>query len=435
MKILIVEDERHIRQGIVEMLAEEGYEMLEADSLQAAYDQLADGNIDMILSDIRLPDGDGFDLLRALKVQNNPLPCILMTAFGNRELAEQALKNGAYDYISKPIRFDELLARLMRLNERLELEQQLNTMSAAIRGGSKLTSLGSSQAMHHVRHLAEKATAVRSPVLIEGETGVGKGRLVKLIHASGVNASEPLVQLNCSAIPSELMESELFGHKKGAFSGADRNREGLLTAAGKGTLFLDEIGELPLPMQAKLLHVLDDGRFRPVGDTREQTFEARVIAATNRNLREEIQQKRFREDLYFRLDVLRIRIPPLRERQEDIVPLAIHILKEHDNEATASIAPLDTDQCLWLQNQAWPGNVRELRNTLERALLLSRDRKLCIPPTETEHKMESKNLVEAVAHFERNMILQTIAHCQGDKERAANKLAIGLSTLYRKLEG
>jgi len=433
MKILIVEDERHIRQGIVEMLAEEGYEMLEADSLQAAYDQLAGENIDAVLSDIRLPDGDGFDLLRALKDRNDDIPCILMTAFGNREIAEQALKNGAYDYVSKPIRFDELRARLVRLNEKLELEQQLNTISAAIRGGNKLTFLGNSQAMHQIRHLAEKAADVRAPVLIEGETGVGKGRLVQLIHASGPHASDPFVRLNCSAIPSELMESELFGHRKGAFSGADRDREGLLTAAGKGTLFLDEIGELPLPMQAKLLHVLDDGRFRPVGDTREQTFEARVIAATNRNLREEIQQKRFREDLYFRLDVLRIRIPPLRERQDDIVPLAIQILEEL-NEERPSPTPLNADQCLWLQNQAWPGNVRELRNALERALLLSRDGKLRIPPTETGHEMENKNMVEAVAHFERNMILQAISYCQGDKERAASKLGIGLSTLYRKLE-
>jgi len=357
-----------------------------------------------------------------------------MTAFGNRDLAEQALNSGAYDYISKPVRFDELLARLMRLNEKIELEQQVNTLSAVIRSGSKLTSLGSSQAMHHVRHLAEKAAAVRSPVLIEGETGVGKGRLVKLIHASDPHASAPLVRLNCSAIPSELMESELFGHKKGAFSGADRDREGLLTAAGKGTLFLDEIGELPLPMQAKLLHVLDDRKFRPVGDTREQTFEARVIAATNRNLREEIQQKRFREDLYFRLDVLRIRIPPLRERQEDIVPLAIHLLQELGDETTALTEPLDAEQCLWLQNQPWPGNVRELRNTLERALVLAHDGKMRIPPTKTDPLTENISMAEAVAHFERNMILQTIAHCQSDKERAANKLGIGLSTLYRKLE-
>jgi len=433
MKILIVEDERHIRQGIVEILSEEGYEMLEADSLQAAYDQLAGGNVDVILSDIRLPDGDGFDLLRTLKIQT-PLPCILMTAFGNRELAEQALKNGAYDYISKPIRFDELLARLMRLNEKLKLEQQLNTMSAVVRGGNKLTSLGNSQAMHHVRHLAEKAAAVRSPVLIEGETGVGKGRLVQLIHASGPHASEPLVRLNCSAIPGELMESELFGHKKGAFSGADRDRGGLLTAAGKGTLFLDEIGELPLPMQAKLLHVLDDKRFRPVGDTREHTFEARVIAATNRNIKDEMRHKRFREDLYFRLDVLQIRIPPLRERQEDIVPLAIQLQEELAKGTSISIAPLNTEQCLWLQSQPWPGNVRELRNMLERALLLAQDGKMCIPPAETGQVMENANMAEAVTHFERNFILQTITHCQGNKEKAAKKLGIGLSTLYRKLE-
>jgi len=434
MNILIVEDERHIRQGIVEVLSEEGYTLLEADSLQGAFDQLQNENIDTILSDIRLPDGDGFDLLRALKTQNNSIPCILMTAFGNRDLAEQALNSGAYDYISKPVRFDELLARLMRLNEKIELEQQVNTLSAVIRGENELTSLGNSQSMQHVRHLAEKAAAVRSPVLIEGETGVGKGRLVKLIHASGSNVSRPMVRLNCSAIPAELMESELFGHKKGAFSGADRDRDGLLAAAGKGTLFLDEIGELPLPMQAKLLHVLDDRQFRRVGDTHEQTFEARVVAATNRNLKEEIQHKRFREDLYFRLDVLRIRIPPLRERQEDIVPLAIRLLQELGDETTALTEPLDIAQCLWLQNQAWPGNVRELRNMLERSLLLAHDGKMHIPPNQSEQITENFSMAESVTRFEHHLILQTIEHCQGSKEEAAKKLGIGLSTLYRKLE-
>ncbi len=434
MKILVVEDEPHIRRGVVEVLSEEGYATLEADCLHAAYDRLISGNVDAILSDIRLPDGDGFDLLRTLKAQDDTTPCILMTAFGNRDLAEQALMSGAYDYVAKPLRFDELLARLMRLSEKLELEQQLSALSAAVRGGNKLSSLGNSEAMHEVRHLAEKAAVVRSPVLIEGETGVGKGRLAQLIHASGPYAAEPLVRLNCSAIPGELMESELFGHIKGAFSGADRNNQGLLNAAGNGTLFLDEIGELPLLMQAKLLHVLDERRFRAVGDTREQTFKARVIAATNRDLKEEIRHKRFREDLFFRLDVLRIRIPPLRERREDIIPLAIQILEELNEGETSSTVQLDKEQCLWLRNQPWPGNVRELQNILERALLLSHGGRLCIPPIETESAKKTSTLAEAVAHFEKNLILQTIANCQGRKEQAAKRLGIGLSTLYRKLE-
>jgi len=434
MKILIVEDEHHIRQGIVEILAEEGYEMLEADSLQAACDQLDGRNVDAVLSDIRLPDGDGFDLLRTLKVQNNALPCILMTAFGNRELAEQALKDGAYDYISKPIRFDELLARLMRLSEKLELEQRLENMASILRDEGELASMGDSPAMRHVRYLAGKAAAIRSPVLIQGERGVGKRRLASLIHMTDEHGAEPFVQFNCSSTPGEMMESELFGYKRGAFPGADHDHEGLLSTAGKGTLFLDEISELPLIIQAKLLHVLDNGHFQPLGDTRQHPFQARIITATNKDLRDETRQGRFREDLFFCLDVLHIQIPPLRERRDDIAPLAASLLEKLTMDKVIRVDPLDAQQFLWLQAQDWPGNVRELGNTLERALLLADNGKLNIPPRETHVGGEEMKLAEATVNFERSLILQTIEVFNGDKEEAAERLGIGLSTLYRKLE-
>jgi len=434
MKILIVEDEQHIRQGIIEILVEENYEMWEADSLQAAYDQLADGNVDVILSDIRLPDGDGFDLLQNLKDHNNPVPCILMTAFGNRDIAGQALKNGAYDYISKPIRFDELLARLMRLKEKFDLERRLENMTSALRDEGKLASMGNSPAMRHVRYLAEKAATARSPVLIQGERGVGKRRLASLIHMGNKHATEPFVQFNCAAISRELMERELFGYKRGAFSDANQDHKGLLAEADKGTLFLNEINELPQVMQASLLHVLDNGYFRPLGDTKKYPFRARVMTASNKDLKDETRQGHFREDLFFCLDVLHIHIPPLREHREDIAPLAISLLEKLTRNKAIRVVPLNAQQCLWLESHHWPGNVRELKNMLERALLLASNGELNIPPQENLMGKKELRLAEATAHFERSLILQTIEACHGIKEEASQRLGIGLSTLYRKLE-
>jgi len=434
VKILVVEDEPHIRNGIVEVLSEEGFSALEADSLQAAYERLDSENFDAILSDIRLPDGDGFDLLRTLKAQDSIIPCILMTAFGNRELAEEALSSGAYDYVAKPLRFDELLARLRRLEEKILMRRRIEQVESDVRARGELAILGDSGPMQEVRALLEKATAFPSPVLIEGETGVGKGLVARLLHSIGDNHDQPFVRVNCAAIPKELMESELFGHRRGAFSGAERDHEGLLAMAGKGTLFLDEIGELPAVMQTKLLHVLDERRFRPVGATTEQEFRARVIAASNRDFRKMVESGAFREDLFYRLDVLGIHIPPLRERPEDIVPLSMRLLKQLCEDMACDCPALSPEQCLWLQSREWPGNVRELRNTLERALLLS-DADSFNLLFEQAGPADMRALAEAVHHFECSYIRQAIAACGGDKAAAARRLNVGISTLYRKLEG
>ncbi len=252
---------------------------------------------------------------------------------------------------------------------------------------------------------------------------------------AGERSAEPFIQFNCSSIPGELMENELFGYKRGAFPGADQDHEGLLSTVGKGTLFLDEIHELPQAMQARLLHVLDDGHFRQMGDTQKHVFQARIITATNKDLKDEAWQGRFREDLYFCLDVLHIHIPPLRERREDIAPLAVSLLEKLTADKVVQADPLDARQCLWLQAQDWPGNVRELGNTLQRALLLAANGKLNIPPQETHAGEKEIKLAEATINFERSLILRTIEACSGDKEEASRCLGIGLSTLYRKLEG
>ncbi|MDX8414126.1 MAG: sigma-54 dependent transcriptional regulator [Mariprofundales bacterium] len=426
MLLLLVEDEHYIRVGIAEMLSDEGYQVVQAENLQQALQLIADESPDAILSDINLPDGDGFALLESCKAQQVDIPIIFMTAFGNRELAVQAINQGAYDYISKPLRFDELFARLHRLSEMQRLKDQLHRKVTRKLEEGKLAVLGKSSAMQSVRKVAEKAMCSSAPILITGETGVGKGLLAKLIHSGGERKDLPFVSINCASIPENLLESELFGYRKGAFSGADRNKKGLLEEA-EGTLFLDEIGEMPMLLQAKLLHVLDSKMFRPLGSTKDRSFEGRVIAATNLPTALLLGSDRFRSDLYYRLSVVTIDIPPLRQRVEDIVPLAERIYCELELEMGRSPQPISMAQVLTLQQQAWPGNIRQLRNHLERMLILDGD------ATE-EEGMERPSLADVTEQFERDWVLRTIAECDGDKAAAAQRLAIGLSTLYRKLD-
>jgi DNA-binding NtrC family response regulator len=434
MKLLVVEDEPHIRQGIVEILDEEGIETIEADSVTNMLTRLTEESPDAILCDVYLPDGDGFDVLSALHRKPQAPPCILMTAFGDRNLAIRALTAGAYDYVAKPLRFDELLARLHRLETQHVMRKRLEKAESDVRAKSELAILGNSEVMKQVRKVIEKAATTRIPVLIQGETGVGKGIVARLLHSIGVDNAQPFVRVNCAAIPKDLMESELFGHKRGAFSGAERDHEGLLAEARKGTLFLDEIGELSLTMQAKLLHVLDERTFRPLGSTKEQVFRARVISASNRDLKEEVARGAFREDLYYRLDVLNICIPPLRDRCEDIVPLATRLLAELAEETAIPVPRLTPEQALWLQTQSWPGNIRELRNTLERALLLSQEGEFTLQPHLGWKAQETISLPKTLAQIEYSLIEQAIRDCQGDKAKAARRLGISLSSLYRKLE-
>jgi len=425
MQVLIVEDEFHIRASIAEMLTDEGYTVLEAGSVEEGIMMVDQECPSVVLSDINLPDGDGFRILHYCQSQSYSCAVLFMTAFGNRELAIQAITEGADDYISKPIRFDELFARLHRIREMQNLRGQVQRKVAKKIIESELSVLGDSPPMQHVRRIAEKASASNAPLLITGETGTGKGLLAKLIYASSSRKGHPLVSINCASIPENLLESELFGFRKGAFTGADRNKQGLLEEVGEGTLFLDEIGEMPLALQAKLLHVLDDGLFRPLGGMKSQRFKGRVIAATNVDLAEKIKLKEFREDLYYRLSVLTIEIPPLRHRIEDILILAERIYAGLAEEMGHSNTRLPLHLVDQLQSQQWPGNVRQLRNYLERMLILDGD---------NDDVLTRPTLTEALHHFEKSFIERTVAECSGDKVAAAEQLEIGLSTLYRKLE-
>jgi len=433
MRLLVVEDEKYIRKGIVEMLESEGFEVCEAESVTSALSILHSETIDAVLCDHHLPDGESFDVLLGLP-NKSPPPLIMMTAFGNRELASKAFAAGAYDYVAKPIRFDELFARLGRLEEQLTLHRRISESENEFRSRGELAVLGASQPMQEVRHFIEKSRGNQVSVLLQGETGVGKGVVARLLHSLSHASKEPFVRVNCAAIPKELMESELFGHKKGSFSGADSNRKGLLATAGKGTLFLDELTELPLSMQSKLLHVLDERSFRPVGDDKEHPFQARVIAASNYDFKQAVKDGCFREDLYFRLNVMQLSIPPLRQRGDDIVPLAYRLLGQICTEWGRLQPNITSAQELWLESQAWPGNVRELRNALERALLMGSEGRLEFSNMQGMEGGGELSLADACHAFEQRYIKQMIQKFENDKTIAARTLGIGLSTLYRKLE-
>jgi len=428
MLLLLVEDELHIRLGIAEMLRDDGYHVLQAGDLQQSMRLIDEESPDAILADINLPDGDGFSLLHYCEQRKLEIPVIFMTAFGSRDLALQAISQGACDYITKPIRFDELFARLHRLRETQLLKQQVHRNAVNKRKESRLALLGASPAMRVVRHAAEKAIQTNAPVLITGETGVGKGLLAELIHSCGPRSDLPFVSINCASIPENLLESELFGYRKGAFTGAEGNKKGLLDEVGGGTLFLDEIGEMPLNLQAKLLHVLDHGHYRPLGSTRDHSFAGRIISATNVATERLLAGNHFRSDLYYRLSVLTIEIPPLRERVEDLLPLAERIYQELASELGRSQPTrLPLSLAAEIQQQHWPGNVRQLRNYLERSLIFSSDE---VRPEKEDEPL----LADVVRRFERGWIQRTVAECGGDKALAARRLGIGISTLYRKLD-
>ncbi len=427
MMILIIEDEQRIREGIAQMLAEEGYDVLEAGTMENGLGMIEQEAPSVVLSDINLPDGDGFALLRYCQHHEIDTPFIFMTAFGNRDVAMQAIEAGAYDYVSKPLRFDELFARLKRLQELQNFKGQIARKSQRKLAASKLAVLGDSIPMRRIRKLAARAAGSDAPLLITGETGVGKGLLAKLVHASGDRSRHAFVSINCASIPENLLESELFGYHKGAFTGADKNKKGLFEEVGEGSLFLDEIGEMPIQLQAKLLHVLDDGTFRPLGSTRDLHFKGRIIAATNILLESMVEERRFRQDLFYRLSVLSIEVPPLRSRPDDLLSLAENLYQELATEMGRAVDALPMAVAEYVQQHAWPGNVRELKNYLERALIFGDD--LNDGPLQGD-----LTLADALQQFECNWIRRTIEDSGGDKALAAKRLGIGLSTLYRKLE-
>ncbi|MCA9536916.1 MAG: sigma-54-dependent Fis family transcriptional regulator [Myxococcales bacterium] len=369
-RVLIVDDEPGVREMLGVLLRRSGYACESAAGAQAACRRIQeDPPYDAVVTDLTMPDGSGMDVLSAARVRDPHTQVLMITAYATTEQAVVAMRKGAYDYIQKPFRNAELLATLEKALEKRALVDE-NQALRAEREGDALGIVGRSDAIQRVRDLVERVADAPSSVLITGESGTGKEVVARALHYSGARNAAPFVVVNCGALPEALMESELFGHEKGAFTGASARKKGLFQEAEGGTLFLDEVGELPLALQVKLLRVLQERRVRPVGGANEVPVEVRIVAASNRDLEEEVRRGGFREDLYYRLNVIRIELPPLRERADDIPTLARHLLRKH-NLLQRRDLQLSGDALRWLSAQSFPGNVRQLENVIERAVTLT----------------------------------------------------------------
>ena len=371
-RVLVVDDEENIRLVLRTLLKKHEYQVETAESAESALEQLERFDPDFVLADVRMSGMTGIELCAELKARSSLATVILMSAYGSVDLAIDAMKAGAYDYISKPFKQDEVLLALTKAEERESLRRENRALKQAIRKEQTFHGiLGKSEAIEKVFATIGKVADYKTTVLIQGESGTGKELVARALHDGGPRKNKPFVPLNCGAIPETLLESELFGHKRGAFTDAHADKKGLFAEAHQGTLFLDEIGELPLTLQVKLLRVLQEGRMRPLGTAQDQEVDVRVIAATVRDLRREVEENRFREDLFYRLNVLQINVPPLRDRRDDIMLLVEHFIERNNLRLGTKIRDIDQRTRKLLLNYPWPGNVRELENTIERAVVLA----------------------------------------------------------------
>lgn len=439
VRVLVVDDDPSSRQFCVEALRNLGYEPASVDSVTCALAALEDGQLDIVLSDVELPDGNGIDLLRTIKENQPGVDVLVMTGYGSIRGAVDAVKLGAYDYITKPLNLDDLRRLLERLVEkqRLAAENRLLREELKAQGGFA-DFLGTSGPMQRVYELILKVADKRHPVLILGESGTGKELVARAVHGYSAMREKPFVPVDCGALTPNLIESELFGHVRGAFTGAMQARTGLLAGAGGGTVFLDEIGELPVELQAKLLRALQQREIRPLGSNEAVPLQARILAATNRNLEAAIEKGTFREDLYFRLNVVSIQVPPLRERKADIPVLIQGFIERHGGaaEGVTGFSPEALDRMI---SYGWPGNVRELENCVQRALSLGTGPLLQLKDLPTPLLGNVKSAAGSQdAHrledLERRAILNALQSAGGDRLRAAKLLGIGKTTIYRKLK-
>ena len=370
-RILIVDDESSMRDMLRIVLRRDGYDVLQAGNGSDAIDVLKRERVDLLLSDIRMADVSGVEVLKAAKEVNRDIIAFMMTAFASTETAIEAMRLGAVDYFTKPFSMDELRLKIRQHLESSRLRQENVLLKRALNSRHEFSSIvGRSDAMLAVFRMIETIARTASTVLVTGESGTGKELVARAIHFNSLRRDQPFVALNCGAVPETLLESELFGHMRGAFTGADANKKGLLETAERGTIFLDEIGEMPVTMQVKLLRVLQERRFRRLGGTEESQVDIRVVAATNQDLARLVADGRFREDLYYRINVIPIHLPPLRERREDIVLLAEHFLEKHAARAEKQVRGISQDASAFLAAYHWPGNVRELENIMERCVAL-----------------------------------------------------------------
>ncbi len=437
--LLVVEDDRSNLESLERLLSKEDYKVLTAPDARAALEVLRRQRAHIVVTDLMMPGLSGLDLLKAIKAVSPETEVILMTAYGTVETAVEAMRAGAYDFVEKPLKRMQILKTVAKAMEKSSLVAENRTLREEISQLRKREIIGNSPALRQVLEVAAQAAPSVATVLILGESGTGKELLARYVHAKSQRASGPFVGVNCAAIPESILEAELFGHERGAFTGAVQKREGRFAQARGGTLFLDEIGELSPSVQVKLLRVLQEGEYEPVGG-RTQRADVRVVAATNRDLAAEVAAGRFREDLYYRLNVIAITSPPLRSRPGDVPLLVEHFLKvfgQRNGKGPFTVTPAAMEK---LAHYAWPGNVRELENTIERAVVLARSTALDLadlPRQIVENERARSEIVVSIGtpleEIERTVIRETLRATQGDKRLTAQLLGIATRTIYRKL--
>ena len=441
-KILIIDDEVQIRTLLTRMMELEGYDVCQAGDCRAALKQLELQNPDVVLCDVFLPDGNGVDLVLAIKKAAPNVEVILLTAHGNIPDGVQAIKNGAFDYITKGDDNNKIIPLISRAVEKARMNVRLEKLEK--KGGQTYSFdsiLGESKVLKDAVSLAQKVSGTDVPVLLTGETGTGKEVFAQAIHYSSKRARQNFVAVNCSSFSKELLESEMFGHKAGSFTGALKDKKGLFEEANNGTIFLDEIGEMAFELQAKLLRILETGEYIKIGDTKPTRVNVRIIAATNRNLSQEIVAGRFREDLFYRLSVFQIHLPPLRERAGDIRLLAKAFIKSFAEQLARPVVEIAPAFLEALDSQPWKGNIRELRNVIERSMIVCEsgyldiaDLPFDIQNAHYEHSNDSSPGSFELSAMERRHIARVLEYTKGNKTEAARLLKIGLTTLYRKIE-
>ncbi len=445
-RVLVVDDEENIRLVLRTLLKKHGYEVEVADSGESALVLVDTFGPDVILTDVRMPKMGGLDLLATLKAKQNAATVIVMSAYGNVDLALEAMKAGAYDYVSKPFKPDEIVLALRKAEEREALRRENRALKEQIRGENQFESiLAKSPQMVEIFRTITKIAEFKTTVLITGESGVGKELVARALHARSSRKNAPFIAINCGAIPENLLESELFGHKKGSFTDATSDRRGLFEEANTGSLLLDEIGELPLNLQVKLLRVLQEESVRRLGEARDVKIDVRIMAATHRDLAAEVKAGRFREDLYYRINVLPIAIPPLRARKEDINILIDHFIARNNARLGTSIRGLTSEARKILLEYAWPGNVRELENTIERAMVLADGEILdgrdlperireALDPVQVQLASGESSIKKTTLAIEEILIRRALQKTKGNRTRAAEILEISHRALLYKIK-
>ena len=449
IRVLVVDDDNLLRKLVTEQLSRSDFDASPAAGGRQALQELREADYDVVLLDILMPDMSGLEALHEIRKLEDPPEVIMLTADTSLATGIEAMRHGAYDYLTKPATLDEMEAVLRKADEKRRLVKQNASLRSVSRppGASEepLPIIDERSSMAAVIKQAEAAAQTDSTILLTGESGTGKDVIARFIHSSSPRAAMPIITVNCGALPETLFESEFFGHERGAFTGASSLRRGLLEAADGSSLFLDEIGDLPLLMQVKVLHFLEQGRFRRVGSTRDQLADVRIIAATNRELSAEVERQRFRADLYYRLNVVSLHVPPLRDRREDISRFIDHFLSIYRERFNRPKLDISTETRRKLRDYSWPGNVRELRNCLERAAAVSvsdiidESQMSFLRPQPASNQTDSvisrsaDVLPKTLEQLEREHILRVLAETDGNRERSAAILGISSRTLYRKL--